>query len=209
MSTPGLAPLRAFARRRAPRCALSVPVRVTVLGSGAPYSIPGRSVDLGEGGIAVVLAGEVHVADQVGMEFLLPDMGLGLQTKAVVRHHSPLRCGFEFMELTRHQQAVMREWARQRLHAQPGARMANEVSPQAAGSRVPRDDEHAAKSARLWRILLLAGVALALAGLLLWWRWQKGWKDLEERIPQPAGRISAPATPNYSFFVSDELPAET
>jgi|SRR5450755_3152578 hypothetical protein len=206
MSMPGLAPLRAFARRRAPRCSLSVPVRVTVLGSGTSHSIPGRSVDLGEGGIAVVLAGEVHVADQVGMEFLLPDMGLGLQTKAIVRHHSPLRCGFEFTELTRHQQAVMREWARQRLHAKPGAMMTNEVSAQAAGSRASRNEEPAENGARLRRILLLAGVVLALAGLLVWWRWQKGWKELEERIPQPAGRISTPSAPNYSFFVSDVMP---
>ena len=88
--------------------------------SGTAYSIPGRSVDLGEGGIAVVLAGEVREADAVGMEFLLPDLGLGLQTKAVVRYHSPLRCGFEFKDLTRHQQGVIREWARQRLQGPGG-----------------------------------------------------------------------------------------
>src|SRR5450631_2492376 len=215
MSMPGLAPLRAFARRRAPRCPLSVPVRVTVLRSGTPCSIPGRSVDLCEGGIAVVLAGEVRVTDLVGMEFLLPDMGLGLQTKAIVRHHSPLRCGFEFMELTRHQQAVMREWARQSLKAQPqGAMTTDPGSAQPAGSRTATNEEAEDNGARLRRILLLAGVVLALAGLLVWWRWQKGWKELEERVPQPTGRISAPATPNYSFFVSDvaswtELPAET
>jgi hypothetical protein len=116
-TTASRIPLRVFAHRRSPRCPLAVPVRVTVLRAGTAYSIPGRSVDLGEGGIAVVLAGEVRAADSVGVEFLLPDLGLGLQAKAVVRHHAPLRCGFEFRSLTRHQQAVIREWVRQRMQA--------------------------------------------------------------------------------------------
>ena len=119
MSTAGRAPLRAFARRRSPRCALAVPVRVTVLRAGTAYSLPGRSVDLGEGGIAVVLAGDLRPSDTVGIEFLLPHLGLGLQAKAIVRHHTPLRCGLEFRGLTRHQQAVIREWSRQTLGAKP------------------------------------------------------------------------------------------
>src|SRR5271165_2612719 len=115
MSTAERAPLRAFAPRRSPRCPLAVPVRVTVLRAGTAYSIPGRSLNLGEGCISVVLAGEVESADAVGIEFLLPDIGLGLQAKAVVRHRSPMRCGFEFQGLTRHQQAVIREWSLQTL----------------------------------------------------------------------------------------------
>jgi PilZ domain len=190
--SPGLAPLRAFAHRRSPRCPLAVPVRVTVLRAGTAYSIPGRSVDLGEGGIAVVLAGEVRPADSVGVEFLLPDLGLGLQAKAVVRHHAPLRCGFEFRGLTRHQQAVIREWIRQRMQAKsdPKASAAGDELDEEPG--VPSYPGPAAKRPISRRLRLLAAVAgtVLLAGLLLWWwRWQSGWKELERQIPQPASQV--------------------
>jgi len=59
--------------------------------------IPGRSLDLGEGGLAAILAGAVYPGDSVAVEFLLPEMGLGLHAKAVVRHHADLRCGLEFL----------------------------------------------------------------------------------------------------------------
>ncbi len=191
MSTPGRAPLRAVANRRAPRCPLAVPVRVTVLRSGAAYSIPGRSLDLGEGGISAVLAGEVHPMDSVGVEFLLPDLGLGLHAKAVVRHYAPLRCGFEFQGLTRHQQAVIREWARQRL--QPAAAAATAAAPAAtpkaaapqakASSLIKRVQKLNRISVR--RVLWTAAAVLLLTGLLAWWRWQREWKELEERISRP------------------------
>ncbi len=195
MSTPGRAPLRAFARRRAPRCPLTVPVRVTVLRSGTAYSIPGRSVDLGEGGIAVVLGGEVHLTDRVGVEFLLPDLGLGLQTKAIVRHHSPLRCGFEFTELTRHQQAVIREWARQKLQTSPsGAAKVDSARSQPDASSYLSDKGSVSSRRRLW---WMAAGALALAGLLMWWQWQRGWRELEERIPQHTGQVPAIEVNHY------------
>ena len=199
MSTPVRAPLRAFARRRAPRCALAVPVRVTVMRAGTAYSIPGRSVDLGEGGIAAVVAGEVRVADAVGVEFLLPDLGLGLQTKAVVRYHAPLRCGFEFQELTRHQQAAIREWARQRLQTRPdGGRAANSNPAERANSTHRRTRDQAALGRFFW---LVAGV-LALAGLVAWWHWQIGWKELERRIPRPISQVTTVA-PAYSLATAE------
>ena len=38
-------------RRRVPRCPLAVPVDVTALRSGVPDCIPGRLLDVGEGGV--------------------------------------------------------------------------------------------------------------------------------------------------------------
>ena len=80
MSTTGQAPLQAFARGRAPRRPLAVPVRVTVLRPDTAHSVTGRALNLGEGGIAIslALADEVRVSDPVAIEFLLPDLGLGL-----------------------------------------------------------------------------------------------------------------------------------
>jgi len=59
-----------------------------VLRSGAPASIPGRSLDLGEGGVAAVLAAELQLGEWVAVEFQLPNASQSLQTKAVVRHHN-------------------------------------------------------------------------------------------------------------------------
>jgi PilZ domain len=178
---------------------LAVPVRVTVVRSGTAYSIPGRSLNLGEGGISVVLAGEVHPADPVGIEFLLPDMGLGLQAKAVVRHHSPMGCGFEFQGLTRHQQAVIREWSRQMLHittpAPPAltSREPGQETPRApAPSRQPQPARRRGISRLIWPTIAL----FALAVLLTWWHWQREWKELEDRIPRTTGALlRAPASP--------------
>ena len=77
------------ARRRIPRYPIAVPVDVTVLRSGLPNSIPGRSLDIGEGGVAAVLAAEVQPGEWVAVEFQLPNAGQSLQTKAVV----PRKCG--------------------------------------------------------------------------------------------------------------------
>src|SRR5262249_3873671 len=101
--------------RRVPRWPLSVPVRVTMRGSTGLQGITGWSLDLGEGGIAAILAGVVNPGDSVAVEFLLPEMGLGLQAKAVVRHHENLRCGFEFFGLSLEQQAMIRRWTRRML----------------------------------------------------------------------------------------------
>jgi hypothetical protein len=209
VSTPGLAPLRAFAHRRSPRCPLAVPVRVTVLRAGAAYSIPGRSLDLGEGGIAVVLAGEVRPADSVGVEFLLPDLGLGLQAKAVVRHNAPLRCGFEFRGLTRHQQAVIREWVRQRMQVKSDQKLPAaepELDEESATSSLL--DEPKISKARSWRSVALVAAALVLVGLLVWWwHWQNGWEELERHIPQPTSQVIM--TPGAQVLAFESPPLQT
>src|SRR5438309_2608961 len=99
------------ARRLIPRYPIAVPVDVTVLRSGLPNSIPGRSLDIGEGGVAAVLAAEVQPGEWVAVEFQLPNAGQSLQTKAVVRHHNQLRCGLEFLGLSRDQRYMIRRWA--------------------------------------------------------------------------------------------------
>ncbi len=98
-------------RRRIPRYPVAIPVDITVLRSGASASIPGRSLDLGEGGVAAVLAAELQLGESVGVQFHLPNAGQVLQTKAVVRHHNHLRCGFEFQGLSADQRSMIRSWA--------------------------------------------------------------------------------------------------
>jgi hypothetical protein len=90
MSTTGQAPLQASARGRAPRRPLAVPVMVTVLRPETAHSVTRRALNLGEGGIAIsfALPDEVRVSDAVAVGFLLPDLGLGPQARAVVRYRT-------------------------------------------------------------------------------------------------------------------------
>ena len=156
---------------------------VTVLRSGIPDVLPGRSVNLSEGGAAAVLAGELLPGEAVGVEIRLPLLEDPLRTRALVRHHNKLRSGMEFVGLSLEQQATIRDWAlRAKAEPEPGVR--KRIPPGAGkgsesggpgGSRPPaprgRD--------RGW-ISLLLSVAILVA--VLWWRWNRGWEDLESNL---------------------------
>jgi TonB family protein len=189
MTTPARAPIGSnSSERRVPRCPLAVPVKITVQRSGMSQGIPGRSLDLGEGGIAAVLAGEVHPGDPVGVEFLLPELGLGLRTRAVVRHQAALRCGLEFMELSLEQQAMIRRWTRRVLDNQPQTKTPGTPQPAAVQSpekpverfqvKAPAPQPQVATSGLVSKTFLSALVVVLAVGMFGWWRWQEGWNQL-------------------------------
>lgn len=177
MSTASRAPLRAFAHRRAPRCPLAVPVRVTTLRAGAVHSVTGRALNLGEGGIAISLADDVRVSDSVAVEFLLPDLGLGLQARAVVRYRGASQSGLEFRSLTRHQQAVIREWTRQQQSPSDQNAVRSTEKPE------PRISHYFPPAAvtQLRRLVWPAIALLALIVLIVLWRWESAWRELEDQ----------------------------
>ena len=80
---PALSPER-IARRIAARFRIAIPVDVTVLRSGIPDSVPGRSLNLGNGGMGAAVAAELFPGESVGVEFRLPYVGLPLQARALV-----------------------------------------------------------------------------------------------------------------------------
>jgi hypothetical protein len=55
---------------------LTVPLALTVLRSGIPNNIPGRTLEIGEGGMGVVPASQLLVGEYVRVEFLVPHMSL-------------------------------------------------------------------------------------------------------------------------------------
>jgi len=183
------------AQRRVPRCPLAVPVRVTVVRSGIPNAIPGRSLDLSEGGIAAILGGELSPGDPVAVEFLLPQMGLGLHAKAVVCHRTPLRCGLAFQTLSVEQRAIIRRWTHRALGGRASAAAPGTAPTAASNAAVRNVAAFPGKSSlhrlgSLRRVLIWAAVALALALGLFWWRWQQGWGDLQA---QPAQQSTSKA----------------
>ena len=196
---------RGGVRHRIPRYPVAVPMNITVVRSGATDSIPGRSLDIGEGGVAAVLAGELQPGEWVGVEFQLPNASQALRTKAVVRHHNQLRCGLEFLGLSRDERYMIRQWAgtAQSQLAEIEPRVINSPSTKtpapvpAMGPRrlnVPRLDPtlplRQLLTPALALFLLVAGVAA--------WQWHQGWQELESRTARkdvharpPAARVPA------------------
>jgi TonB family protein len=184
------APVRAATNtRRFPRFPLSVPTDVTVLRSGIPYLIPGRSVSMGERGLGLVLAGELHPGDSVGIEFRLPDAGGPFRLKAVVRYQALLHCGLEFVSLTSEQQTLIEHWTSKKSGANPKA-----ASP-TASAEFPARPLKATVAASIeapgrkrQSALFRHALWVALAGMLLiggvgWWHWYRAWSELESQIP--------------------------
>ena len=187
-------------RRRGLRYNVQAQLDVTVLRSGIPDTLPGRSVNLGEGGLAAVLAGELSPGEAVGVEIRLPQRPEFLRTRALVRHHDKLRSGMEFVGLSTEQQAAIRAWAgatKAELEAPASATIPIET---AAGKGSESGGSGGAPPAapnrrgRGW-IFLLVSAAILLA--VLWWHWNRGWEDLEASLatkaqqPQPQAHVPA------------------
>jgi TonB family protein len=124
--------------RRFPRFAVAVPLDVVVLRSGIPSTIPGRSVDVGEGGVSAVLAGELAPGEPVGVQFKLPFVIDPVHAKAQVRYYGPFRCGLQFVAMRPEQQGALHTWARMAEEARRPA-PPREAQPVAAQPIVRRD----------------------------------------------------------------------
>jgi TonB family protein len=167
---------------------------VTVLRSGIPDTLPGRSVNVCERGIAAVLSGELTPGEPVGLEVRLPLIATPLRTRALVRHYDRLRCGMEFVGLSSEQQAAIRDWAE--LSKAPAesdtGRSAEDASEDIEdkedggfhrdvsgpdNSEPPPPSRPRRKRRRApWTLLLITAAVLAS---VLWWRWNRGWEELE------------------------------
>ena len=202
MATGAQAPGRDQAsRRRWLRYRVQALLDVTVVRSGIPDILPGRSVNLGEGGVSAVLAGELLPGETVGVEIRLPRVPDPLRTRALVRHQDKLRSGLEFVGLSAEQQAAIRDWAGDaKAEPEPGVR-----------GRIPLEAGKGSESGgsggsqlltrrgrdRRWIFFAAAAAILLTAS---WWRWNRGWEDIESglrknekitQIPQPQARVPA------------------
>jgi TonB family protein len=182
-------------RRRGSRYTLQVPLDVTVLRWGIPDTVPGRSLNLSSDGLAAILAGEFSPGEKVGVEIRLPQSEDPLRTRALVRHHDKLRCGFEFVGLSEEQRKTISIWAE---NAEPGsATIIRETSAAQRGFETETErnpDSSAILSQRGWLFLLLSAAVLLS---VLWWRWHRGWEDLEsgltinQSLPEAQARVPA------------------
>jgi TonB family protein len=186
-------------RRRGSRYTLQVPLDITVLRWGIPDTVPGRSLDLSPNGVAAILAGEFSPGEKVGVEIRLPQSENPLRTRALVRHHDKLRCGFEFVGLSDEQRKAIRTWAEK---AQPGSATIIRDLPPNGGSPARGPESALVQdpppppmlSQRGWMFLVLSAAILLS---VLWWRWHRGWEDLEASLPSaqslPQAQAQVPA----------------
>ena len=176
-------------RRIFPRHPINVPLDLIALRSGVPENLPGRCTDLSEAGVGAVVAGELAAGQQVAVELRLPNVGVPVRARALVRYQSRLHCGLEFVGLSMEQREMIRYWVYQSA-SQPvdsrdfkkEKRVADAKTEAPVVAVAP-----AAKPRRRIRIgrrgfYVLVACILALAGLG-WWQWQKSWNELEKRAP--------------------------
>ena len=196
-------------RRRIPRYPVAVPVDVTVLRSGSASSIPGRSLDIGEGGVAAVLAAELQTGEWVAVEFQLPNVGHSLQTKAVVRHHNQLRCGFEFLGLSRDQRVMIRQWAgvtepelatiESAAASSVFAKTHSQTAMAQTRLRAPGLEVRRSNLARrvpnpaLRRLQVVTLAMLLVVASMSAWQWHRGWRQLEARVERTDVHAHPPA----------------
>ncbi len=167
---------------------------VTVLRSGIPDTLPGRALNVGERGLAAILAGELASGESVGIELWLPPAAQPLRTRATVRYRDKLQYGLEFTAISAEQRNAIREWAKG-VNLVPESRdltvLALNQTPQQAratskharhgkqtlGGGGPRNT---APKSRWPALLIIAILILAVAAV--WWRWNRSWQDLESRV---------------------------
>ena len=201
-------------RRRVPRFHVEAPLDVTVLRSGIPDTVPGRSVNLCERGIAAVLAGELVPGESVGIEVLLPLAQDSFRTRAMVKYQDKLRCGLEFIGLSAEQRAAIRDWAKDaKAETEVSVTLAPIIEKKASDGGKDSGREGGAERSGVsggavpgkpskkrrgvgWSIFLIL-VAIAVA--VFWWKWNRAWEELESgvkhqetaSIEKPQAQVSA------------------
>jgi TonB family protein len=189
--TPETAPKRKVARYK-----LAVPADLTVLRSGIPDRIPGRTLEVGEGGVGVVVASGLLLGESVRVEFLLPHTTTPVRATAVVRYEHKRSFGLQFLRLPVEQQSIIRYWTRcegevlltghRAQAAQLAAFEEAAVAPEPfQNTQLFRTLESATVAKRAWdwrRMMALAAPIFLVAGGLGWWQWQQGWVALEAPV---------------------------
>jgi TonB family protein len=194
-------------RRSLPRYHVAAPIDIVVLRSGVPDTIPGRSIDLGEGGLGAIAASELQPGQSVAVEIFLPNATQPIRARAQVRYQQKLHCGLKFFALPRHEQEMLRYWLH---HAGAPAVVSNFVEPATQPEPpLPIPERHGeflrkpvprSRRSRKWRSRkwIQRGAALIfLAVMFSWWKWQSGWNEIESQVKEvevvAAPRLQVPS----------------
>jgi TonB family protein len=179
-----------ISRRRVPRFRAQAPVDVTVFRSGAPDTVPGRSLNVCERGVAAILAGELTPGETVRVDVTLSPDSEPLQAMATVRYQDKLRCGFEFASMSPELKLAIRDWTKE---LKPEAEASTGPSPSPKLAVKPVSTKETVETTRSGRsggprktlsrnswLALLAVVAIVT--LVFWWRWNQQWHEFESSL---------------------------
>jgi TonB family protein len=178
-------------RRRVPRFRIQAPLDVKVSRAGVSDTVPGRSVNVCERGIAAMLAGELVPGETVEVEVQLSSGGVPFRTTATVRYLDRLRCGFEFTELSAEQRSTIRDWARTEKAETETATVSTPLMRTIKVRDVATGDARSSFGGgggsgwtKKWRTIALIAVVVIAAFILgvFWWRWNRGWEELESGL---------------------------
>ena len=178
-------------RRRVPRFPMQTVLDVTVLRSGIPDTVPGRAVNVCERGIAAMLAQELVPGESVAIEVQLSLAAPPLRARAVVRYQDKLRSGLEFVALTVEQREAIRDWAKEakaetEVRTSPAIAMATKsVDPGGVARKTWSSGAPRPRKQRFgigWTIVV---VLVAFSAGVFWWRWNRGWEELELGLRSP------------------------
>ncbi|MBZ5547501.1 MAG: TonB family protein [Acidobacteriia bacterium] len=202
MSAAPLPALETTQRRAFPRQPVHVPLDVIALRSGIPENLPGRCTDLSETGVGAIIAGELVPDQQIAVELRLPDVGVPVRARALVRYQKQLRFGLQFVGLPMEQQEMIRYWLYRSAakHAQGSEKSdAPKADPVTAIAPAATVTERRVRRirVRLRRFYALAALTVSLTGLA-WWQWQRSWNELE-------AQASFAAAPGSRLRVSPEI----
>ena len=200
-TTPGFS-LGATRKRRVPRYKLTIPLNLTVLRSGIPDSIPARTLEIGEGGMGVVVASKLLLGESVRVEFLLPHTTSPVRATAVVRYQRQRCFGLEFLRLPLEQQSTIRYWTRCEGDVCLTTREPHDVQAVAAPLEeaaaafvsLPSLEKYASsrRELPLRRIVLLSILITVVAAVGAWWRWQQEWASLEAHLAENQAVVLKP-----------------
>lgn len=182
---------------------LAVPVDVVALRSGVPASIPGRTVNLSAGGLAMILAGELSAGESVGVQFRLPAVAEPIQAKAVVRHYSLMQCGLQFLAMPSEQEMALRTWTHMAERSAGLSSTRSKIEPARDVSAVKPKLAAGNRSRGIRWILMSAGVAIVVLAMAAWWTWSSGWGDLENAAE--AGRSAGAAVEVSSSLMGQRI----
>jgi TonB family protein len=181
-------------QRRVPRYKLTIPLSLTVLRSGMPDNISGRTLEIGEGGLGVVVASKLLLGESVRVEFLLPHTSEPVRATAVVRYQRDRCFGLQFLRLPVEQQSTIRYWTRCEgdiclTGQEPTTVHVAGAIPKgmAAGSgSLPSLEKYANSGGEfpVRRIALLGILVVVVAAVGWWWHWQQEWAELEAQSSQ-------------------------
>jgi TonB family protein len=166
-------------RRRTVRHDIHVPIDVTVLRSGIPDTLPGRVLNLGEGGVAALLAGELLPAEPVAIEIFLPRASTPLRIRAQVKHYDKLRSGMQFVGVSAEQRTQILGCAGPSKTEKPVELPAEVLSTDPVTASTGGNSGPPSRPARKKLFIIILLLVISLSAGWWWGHWNREWQNLE------------------------------